>query len=81
MGITRSWNHAVYRLGPAEIDRNDLFGITCVTGRFREARVVPLQGIKKDELAAAHGYFENKRLLPALQLAPVPRPVHCGRLM
>lgn len=33
MGSGRSWNHRVYRLDPADIDRNDRFGATCATGK------------------------------------------------
>jgi hypothetical protein len=35
MGSGRSWNHRVYRLDPADIDRNDRFGVTCATSKCK----------------------------------------------
>lgn len=35
MGSGRSWNHRVYQLDPADIDRNDRFGVTCATGKCK----------------------------------------------
>ena len=44
-------------------------------GCWRAARPYPLQGIKKDELATAQGYFENNAPPHALSLVPLPRSV------
>jgi hypothetical protein len=34
---SRSWNHQVYRLDEKTIDRYDRFGVTCATGKCRQA--------------------------------------------
>ena len=53
-----------------DLDYGDIDGICAA------ARACHLTGVKKDELDTALGYFENNAPPHALQVVPLPRPVH-----
>ena len=47
-----------------------------IDGISAAVRKYPLEGVKKDEIDTALGYFENNAGPHALPLVPLPRPVH-----
>ena len=90
MSSGRSWNHRVYRLDPADVDRNDRFGASCATGK---CTALPTHATRWDYITGGAGRVSDTERLVCTAHAeafarkhdltigePPPRPPQPGLL-